>query len=161
MKNPQEKINKIPSFCSFLPLPCSLLPPTTIFHTGGWVTSVSGAGGVPHLASRKQQQKNSTIHYSLSERSEKQAGQARRASARMALLLCATLLAAWAHTAHGELLTPPYFNLAEGRRISATATCGDGDNPSELYCKLVGATAEDNQNIIHGQVIIFMCFCLL
>lgn len=75
----------------------------------------------------------------------------------MALLLCATLLAAWAHAAHGELLTPPYFNLAEGRRISATATCGDGDNPSELYCKLVGATAEDNQNIIHGQVCILNC----
>lgn len=80
----------------------------------------------------------------------------------MALLLCATLLAAWAHTAHGELLTPPYFNLAEGRRISATATCGDGDNPSELYCKLVGASAEDNQNIIHGQVNIFAFFsCII
>jgi len=112
------------------------------------------ASGEPKAAAEK-------FNNLLSERSEKQAGQARRASARMALLLCATLLAAWAHTAHGELLTPPYFNLAEGRRISATATCGDGDNPSELYCKLVGATAEDNQNIIHGQVIIFMCFCLL
>lgn len=160
MKNPQEKINKIPSFCSFLPLPCSLLPPTTIFHTGGWVTSVSGAGG-RCAASGEPKAAAEKFNNLLSERSEKQAGQARRASARMALLLCATLLAAWAHTAHGELLTPPYFNLAEGRRISATATCGDGDNPSELYCKLVGATAEDNQNIIHGQVIIFMCFCLL
>lgn len=52
-------------------------------------------------------------------------------------------------------LTPPYFNLAEGRKISATATCGvDTDGP-ELYCKLVGANTEnDNQyySVIQGQV---------
>lgn len=55
-------------------------------------------------------------------------------------------------------LTPPYFNLAEGRKISATATCGvDTDGP-ELYCKLVGANTEnDNQfgysgTVIQGQV---------
>lgn len=53
-------------------------------------------------------------------------------------------------------LTPPYFNLAEGRKISSTATCGvDTDGP-ELYCKLVGANTEsDNQSyqsIIQGQV---------
>lgn len=54
-------------------------------------------------------------------------------------------------------LTPPYFNLAEGRKISATATCGvDTDGP-ELYCKLVGANTEnDNQHtshtVIQGQV---------
>ncbi|XP_060769555.1 laminin subunit alpha-3-like isoform X2 [Neoarius graeffei] len=41
----------------------------------------------------------------------------------------------------GFSLTPPYFNLAEGSRISATATCGEEDsgNPRrDLYCKLVG-----------------------
>lgn len=52
-------------------------------------------------------------------------------------------------------LTPPYFNLAEGRKISATATCGvDTDGP-ELYCKLVGANTEiDKQlfSVIQGQV---------
>lgn len=52
-------------------------------------------------------------------------------------------------------LTPPYFNLAEGRKISSTATCGvDTDGP-ELYCKLVGANTEnDNQfySVIQGQV---------
>lgn len=52
-------------------------------------------------------------------------------------------------------LTPPYFNLAEGRKIHATATCGvDTDGP-ELYCKLVGANTEnDNQyySLIQGQV---------
>ncbi|CRK95486.1 CLUMA_CG008955, isoform A [Clunio marinus] len=45
----------------------------------------------------------------------------------------------------GEL-TPPYFNLAEGRKISASSTCGvDIDGP-ELYCKLVGSHTDDQQN---------------
>lgn len=41
----------------------------------------------------------------------------------------------------GFSLSPPYFNLAEGSRISATATCGQdetGRPRSDLYCKLVG-----------------------
>lgn len=41
----------------------------------------------------------------------------------------------------GFSLSPPYFNLAEGSRISATATCGQdeaGTPRYELYCKLVG-----------------------
>lgn len=43
-------------------------------------------------------------------------------------------------------LTPPYFNLAEGRKISASSTCGvDIDGP-ELYCKLVGSHTDDSQN---------------
>lgn len=52
-------------------------------------------------------------------------------------------------------LTPPYFNLAEGRKISASATCGvDTDGP-ELYCKLVGANTENDHqdySVIQGQV---------
>lgn len=48
-------------------------------------------------------------------------------------------------SAHSEL-TPPYFNLAEGRKISASSTCGlDIDGP-ELYCKLVGSHTDDQQN---------------
>ncbi|XP_064486972.1 laminin subunit alpha-like [Ornithodoros turicata] len=54
-----------------------------------------------------------------------------------------------------QILNPPYFNLAEGRSIWATATCGDS-SPDELYCKLVGANldAQDspNINLIQGQV---------
>ncbi|KAG7214822.1 hypothetical protein INR49_010714 [Caranx melampygus] len=41
----------------------------------------------------------------------------------------------------GFSLSPPYFNLAEGSSISATATCGQdevGTPRSDLYCKLVG-----------------------
>jgi hypothetical protein len=43
-------------------------------------------------------------------------------------------------------LTPPYFNLAEGRKITASSTCGvDIDGP-ELYCKLVGTHTDDQKN---------------
>lgn len=41
----------------------------------------------------------------------------------------------------GYSLSPPYFNLAERSRISATATCGQDESGrprSDLYCKLVG-----------------------
>ncbi|XP_073347774.1 laminin subunit alpha-3-like [Pagrus major] len=41
----------------------------------------------------------------------------------------------------GFSLSPPYFNLASGSTISATATCGQdesGTPRSDLYCKLVG-----------------------
>lgn len=57
---------------------------------------------------------------------------------------------------HAEILTPPYFNLAEGRKITASATCGEGiEGPEpELYCKLVGANEENDVdvNVIQGQV---------
>lgn len=60
----------------------------------------------------------------------------------------------------GEVLTPPYFNLADGRRITATATCGEGTPEPELYCKLVGANADRdvNINLIQGQVCVFFIF---
>lgn len=62
------------------------------------------------------------------------------------------VLGVLAPPAGAEILTPPYFNLAEGRNITATATCGDDE--AELYCKLVGANAENDENInvIQGQV---------
>ena len=52
----------------------------------------------------------------------------------------------------GFSLSPPYFNLAQGSDISATATCGQDDygSPrSDLYCKLVGGhnTGFNVQNI--------------
>lgn len=43
-------------------------------------------------------------------------------------------------------LTPPYFNLAEGRKIIASSTCGVDINEPELYCKLVGSHTDDQQN---------------
>ncbi|SPP85142.1 laminin subunit alpha [Drosophila guanche] len=52
-------------------------------------------------------------------------------------------------------LTPPYFNLATGRKIFATATCGEDTDGPELYCKLVGANTENDHidySVIQGQV---------
>ncbi|XP_063394216.1 laminin subunit alpha [Cydia fagiglandana] len=51
------------------------------------------------------------------------------------------------HGAAGEILTPPYLNLALGKKITATATCGDIGQ--ELYCELTGSTDE---TVIQGQV---------
>lgn len=57
---------------------------------------------------------------------------------------------------HAEILTPPYFNLAQGKKITATATCGD-EGP-ELYCKLAGANTDADEHVIQGQV--FFCLVL-
>lgn len=64
------------------------------------------------------------------------------------------LLLACLERAVAVILTPPYFNLAEGRRVTATATCGEDIVGPELYCKLVGANADRdvNINLIQGQV---------
>ena len=60
--------------------------------------------------------------------------------------LSALLIIFSSHSNAAETLTPPYFNLAEGRKISASSTCGvDIDGP-ELYCKLVGSHTEDQHN---------------
>ncbi len=45
-----------------------------------------------------------------------------------------------ASTVNAQVLTPPYFNLAVGKKIEATHTCGEGiDDERELFCKLTGA----------------------
>lgn len=65
------------------------------------------------------------------------------------------LLGLWlCGSGHADELTPPYFNLAEGRTITASATCGEGIEGPELYCKLVGANDEHDVdvNVIQGQV---------
>ncbi|XP_075877558.1 laminin subunit alpha-3-like isoform X2 [Nelusetta ayraudi] len=55
----------------------------------------------------------------------------------------------------GFNLNPPYFNLAEGASISATATCGQDERGAprlDLYCKLVGgATTGVPTENIQGQ----------
>ncbi|XP_075883000.1 laminin subunit alpha-5 isoform X3 [Nelusetta ayraudi] len=56
---------------------------------------------------------------------------------------------------HGYSLHPPYFNLAEGTKITATATCGEeegGRSVQDLYCKLVGGPVSgDPGQTIQGQ----------
>ncbi|XP_055473284.1 laminin subunit alpha-5-like, partial [Psammomys obesus] len=75
------------------------------------------------------------------------------------LLLAGLALLGEARTPGGDgfSLHPPYFNLAEGARITASATCGEeaptrsASRPTEdLYCKLVGgpvAGGDPNQTI--------------
>jgi hypothetical protein len=41
------------------------------------------------------------------------------------------------------VLTPPYFNIAEKRKVTANATCGEGVAQKEVYCKLVGYDSRD------------------
>ena len=57
------------------------------------------------------------------------------------------------------VLTPPYFNIAENRPITANATCGEGVGVGkESFCKLVGGfdrideTWGRNKEILDGQV---------
>ncbi|XP_037833033.1 laminin subunit alpha-5 isoform X1 [Kryptolebias marmoratus] len=56
---------------------------------------------------------------------------------------------------NGYSLHPPYFNLAEGTKITATATCGEdesGRSLQDLYCKLVGGPVSgDPSQTIQGQ----------
>lgn len=52
-------------------------------------------------------------------------------------------------TVSAEILTPPYFNLAEGSSVSATATCGvDISTPKERFCRLTGASADERQEFL-------------
>uniref|UniRef100_A0A672R3F9 Laminin subunit alpha-5 n=1 Tax=Sinocyclocheilus grahami TaxID=75366 RepID=A0A672R3F9_SINGR len=56
---------------------------------------------------------------------------------------------------NGFSLHPPYFNLAEGTKITATATCGVDESQQpiqDLYCKLVGGPVSgDPSQTIQGQ----------
>ncbi|KAJ8668735.1 hypothetical protein QAD02_010398 [Eretmocerus hayati] len=72
-------------------------------------------------------------------------------------MLLTVLLLALGNETEAEILTPPYFNLAEGKEIVASATCGVDTPDPELYCQLVGANSDQeaatnlNQTIIQGQ----------
>lgn len=69
-------------------------------------------------------------------------------------MLIVSLAGLLVHEVRNEILTPPYFNLAEGKEIIASATCGVDTPGPELYCKLVGANADQHEdiNLIQGQV---------
>jgi len=53
----------------------------------------------------------------------------------------------------GQALTPPNFNLAVGRKVEATSTCGVGVTEPELYCKLTGANPDKEDVIGEFEVI--------
>uniref|UniRef100_A0A8D8UVI4 Laminin subunit alpha n=1 Tax=Cacopsylla melanoneura TaxID=428564 RepID=A0A8D8UVI4_9HEMI len=74
-------------------------------------------------------------------------------------LLVVALLVGDFRSVQTQELTPPLFNLAAGRRVTATATCGEGVEEPELYCYLVGANKPGNENkdeeehlLIQGQI---------
>lgn len=70
------------------------------------------------------------------------------------LLLLLNLL----HVSVEQVLTPPTFNLAKGREITATATCGLGVSKPELYCQLTGVVDETEVNQERkGKEIIQVC----
>ncbi|RUS82429.1 hypothetical protein EGW08_009817 [Elysia chlorotica] len=62
-----------------------------------------------------------------------------------ALLLSPILISA-------QVLTPPTFNLAQGRKITATATCGVGVSSPELFCRLTPTSNIGDQSLIQGQL---------
>ena len=54
-----------------------------------------------------------------------------------------------------RILTPPSFNVAENRKVTVNATCGEGALKKEVYCKLVGYDRLDYAStfdILDGQV---------
>lgn len=63
--------------------------------------------------------------------------------------LSSKLLVAFATilTVSGEILSPPYFDLAKDSTIAATATCGVNiTTPRERFCRLTGASADERQD---------------
>ncbi|XP_059508738.1 laminin subunit alpha-5 isoform X2 [Stegostoma tigrinum] len=70
-------------------------------------------------------------------------------------LLSAQEVITYGYGVNGFSLHPPYFNLAEGTKIIATATCGQdesGKPVEDLYCKLVGGPVSgDPSQTIQGQ----------
>lgn len=58
---------------------------------------------------------------------------------------------------HGSFLAPPYYNIAEGKFVHASHTCGIGEGvvDREMYCKLVGSmwteTAHSPTDLVQGQ----------
>ena len=52
-------------------------------------------------------------------------------------------------------LTLPYFNIAEKKKVTVNATCGEDPTRKDVYCKLVGYDSIMTQSaneILDGQV---------
>ena len=68
-------------------------------------------------------------------------------------------------------MAPPYFNIAEKKKVEVNATCGQDDirgDSEETYCKLVGYDSKSydsfsvsmGMNVVDGQVRIIVFFLL-
>ena len=78
---------------------------------------------------------------------------------RRAAVLCTAVLTVILNVSvvSPQVLSPPYFNLAVGRRITASATCGESVSEPELFCKLTGAnlakqSGTPEYSLIQGQI---------
>ena len=67
----------------------------------------------------------------------------------------ALLLLALVHFCAAQDLTLPYFNIAEKKKVTVNATCGEDPTRKDVYCKLVGYDSIMTQSaneILDGQV---------
>lgn len=94
----------------------------------------------------------------------------RRTELKLLLLLMLSVCATSAQDlptdgVNGFSLHPPYFNLAEGTKITATATCGEDEHGrpvQDLYCKLVGGPVSgDPSQTIQVMNLFDLCYLLL
>ena len=56
----------------------------------------------------------------------------------------------------GQQLSPPYYNLAQGKPVYASSTCGEDVYERELFCEMTGAhpnaIPDESHFVIRGQV---------
>lgn len=73
----------------------------------------------------------------------------------MRYLICLLFIVVFLHICSIEsaILTPPYFNLVANKKVTATATCGEGVREPELYCKLTGSSASDRESLSYASLI--------
>ena len=66
--------------------------------------------------------------------------------------LALTLLLGLVALALSDVLEPPYFDIARGKYIEATSTCGEGlpvNQTSEMFCKIAGVAS--GRNDVQGE----------
>jgi hypothetical protein len=68
-------------------------------------------------------------------------------------LFVAALIAPQLIWAQHAVLEPPYFNIANNRKITANATCGEGGSRIEVYCSL--NPRRIGRYVLNGKVIVF------
>lgn len=68
-------------------------------------------------------------------------------------LVLSIILIKLLQSSNAVILTPPYFNLVANKKVEATATCGEGSNGPEFYCKLTGSTATDRETSNYANLI--------
>ena len=52
------------------------------------------------------------------------------------ILLTLLVVSFTVKSGYGQRLSPPAINIAQGKKIEATSTCGEDVSESELFCKL-------------------------